>query len=241
MLNCLVIDDEPLAIRLLSDYVNKTDGLTLAGSFTSAIQALQFVEQSSVDLILLDVQMPDLTGLQFSKIINGKIPIILTTAYEQYALEGYELNVIDYLLKPISLERFLVAIHKARQRIQPAPLPTNISESRGSSPAHPGYIFVKTSYKTQKVNLDDILYFEGLGDYVRIHTTSERIMTLENMKHFAVTLPADRFIRVHRSFLIALDKIEFIERNRIIIQETYLPIGGTYQKEFWNRINGSQE
>lgn len=238
MLNCLVIDDEPLAIRLLSDYVNKTEGLTLGGAFTSAIEALQFVEQTAIDLIFLDVQMPDLTGLQFSKIINGKIPIILTTAYEQYALEGYELDVIDYLLKPISLERFLVAVHKARQRIQSS---NNPIVETNRLVVHPGYIFVKTSYKTQKVNLDDILYFEGLGDYVRIHTTSERIMTLENMKHFAATLPNDRFIRVHRSFLIALDKIEFIERNRIIIQETYIPIGGTYQKEFWNRINGPQE
>ncbi len=239
MLNCLIIDDEPLAIRLLSDYVNKTDGLALGGSFTNAIEALQFVQQEPVDLIFLDVQMPELTGIQFGKIVKGQVPIILTTAYEQYALEGYELDIIDYLLKPISLERFLVAVQKARRVInvsQPASSDTGSIASATPATLHPGYIFVKTSYKTQKINLDDIHYLESLGDYVRIHTSEEKVMTLENMKHFAATLPEERFMRVHRSYLIAIEKIEYIERNRIIIQEQHIPIGATYQEAFWERI-----
>lgn len=235
MLSCLIIDDEPLAIKLLSDYVDKTDGLELVETFSNPIEGLQFLGETPVDLVFLDIQMPELTGIQFMKIMNKKTHFILTTAYNQYALEGYEFDVIDYLLKPISLERFIISTNKAKERIlskdtTPQPL--------GAVQFAIDYIFVKTEYKVKKINLSDILYFEGMGDYISIQTASEKILTLENIKSFTERLPESRFIRVHKSYIISLEKINFIERNRIIINEKYIPIGNTYQERFWERING---
>lgn len=232
MLKCLLIDDEPLAIRLLSDYIEKTEGLSLLKSFTNPIGALQFADQNPPDLIFLDIQMPELTGIQFMKISNGKYPIILTTAYDHYALDSYEFDVIDYLLKPISLDRFMIAAKKAKQRLSATtnPPPTPVVEST------PDYIFVKSDYKTLKINLSDIYYLEGMGDYVCIHLQDKKILTLEKMKHFASALPEQNFMRVHKSFLVALDKIDFIERNRIVIKEQRLSIGATYKDAFWDRI-----
>lgn len=234
-MKCLIIDDEPLAIRLLSDYVAKTDGLTLLQSFTDPIQALRFAEQQRPDLIFLDIQMPELTGIQFMKIANGKYPIILTTAYDQYALDSYEFDVIDYLLKPFSLERFTTAADKAIRRLSP----THVAEQRkpqtGTAMAA-DYIFVKSDYKTLKIDLTDIYFLEGLGDYVAIHLEDRKILTLENMKHFEAILPGQHFIRVHKSFLVAINKINFIERNRIVIKDRRLPIGATYKDAFWERI-----
>lgn len=232
MLNCMIIDDEPLAIRLLSDYITKTEGLSLLESFTDPIQALQFAEQQPPDLIFLDIQMPELTGIQFMKIANGKYPIILTTAYDHYALDSYEFDVIDYLLKPISLDRFMIAANKAKLRLQPAVITTQAE----APPVTVDYIFVKSDYKTLKIDLADIYYLEGLGDYVAIHLRDKKILTLEKMKHFETALPAPNFMRVHKSYLIAIDKIEFIERNRIVIKDQRLPIGATYKEEFWARI-----
>lgn len=235
MLNCLIIDDEPLAIRLLSDYIEKTEGLSLLHTFTDPIEALQFAEKQSPDLIFLDIQMPELTGIQFMKIANGKYPIILTTAYDHYALDSYAFDVIDYLLKPISLDRFMIAANKAKTRLQPAGASTAM-EKPVNQEVSLGYIFVKSDYKTLKINLTDIYYLEGLGDYVAIHLKDKKILTLENMKHFEATLPEQNFIRVHKSFLVGLDKIEFIERNRIVIKDQRLPIGATYKEAFWAKI-----
>jgi len=238
MLNCLVIDDEPLAIRLLSDYIDKTDGLQLLQAFSNPIEALQYAEGNRPDLIFLDIQMPELTGIQFMKIANGKYPIILTTAYDHYALDSYEFDVIDYLLKPISLDRFMIAAKKAKERLHTS---TTLPATTIATPASdsPTYIFVKSDYKTLKVNLADILYLEGLGDYVCIHLPGKKILTLEKMKNLAASLPHNNFIRVHKSYLVAIDKIEFIERNRIVINEQRLPIGATYKDAFWDKIGGA--
>ncbi|MCB0637542.1 MAG: response regulator transcription factor [Lewinella sp.] len=230
MLNCLIIDDEPLAGKLLANYVEKAGDCQLAGAFADPIQALHALEETKVDLIFLDVQMPELTGIQFLKILNGKYPVILTTAYEEYALDGYDFDIIDYLLKPISFDRFLVAVRKARQRLS-AP-----AENTGTPADTPDYIFVKSEYKTQRIDLADLYYLEGMGDYVALHTRAGRILTLEKMKDFAGRLPATRFVRVHRSYIVALDKIEFIERNRIVIQGQRIPISASYQTDFWDRI-----
>jgi DNA-binding LytR/AlgR family response regulator len=235
MLNCLIIDDEPLAIRLLSDYLEKTEGLSLLKAFTDPIEALQFADKQTPDLIFLDIQMPELTGIQFMKIANGKYPIILTTAYDHYALDSYEFDVIDYLLKPISLDRFMIAANKARKRLQPAVASVSVA-SPANQEVPLDYIFVKSDYKTLKIDLADIYYLEGLGDYVAIHLKEKKILTLENMKHFEATLPEQNFIRVHKSFLVGIDKIEFIERNRIVIKDQRLPIGATYRDAFWDRI-----
>jgi DNA-binding LytR/AlgR family response regulator len=228
----MVIDDEPLAIRLLSGYIEKTEGLSLQKAFSNPIAALQYAESDPPDLIFLDIQMDELTGIQFMKIANGKYPIILTTAYDNYALDSYEFDVIDYLLKPISLDRFMIAANKAKQRLQSSAKATTETATVNA----PEYIFVKSEYKTLKINLPEIYYLEGLGDYVCIHLKDKKILTLENMKHFESVLPGQHFVRVHRSYLVALDKIDFIERNRIVIKEQRLPIGATYRDGFWERI-----
>ena len=232
-MNCLIIDDEPLAVKLLSDYVQKTEGLALLNAFTNPIVALQSLNENPPDLVFLDIQMPELTGVQFLKITNRKYPVILTTAYEQYALEGYEHDVIDYLLKPISYERFLVAISKARERIKPT---ESVAEIVVKPTIVTDYIFVKSEYKIQKIDFADILYLEGLGDYVAIHLASEKILTLENMKDLAAQLPDDRFVRVHRSYIVSLKKINFIERHRIVINDKYIPISNSYKEAFYAQI-----
>jgi DNA-binding LytR/AlgR family response regulator len=233
MLKCIVIDDEPLAVKLLSNYVVKCEFTTLAAAYNNPIEALKNLEYLPVDLILLDVQMPELSGVQFAKIVQGKYPVIITTAYEEYALEGYQLDIIDYLLKPISYARFIAAIDRARLRN------TNVSvpEKEVDTSSSQTYIFVKSGYKTQRIDLNDILYVEGMSDYIRIHTSNGTVLTLDSLKGFGASLPADRFMRVHKSYIIALHKLDFIENNRILVGEKRIPIGGTYQEAFWERIN----
>lgn len=232
-MNCIVIDDEPLAIQLLADYVQKTEGLTLIKTFSNPIKALQFINSQSIDLIFLDVQMPELSGIQLMKILNQQYQIILTTAYNSYAVEGFEYNVADYLMKPIAYDRFLIAIQKVQNRTQSSPQITPSIELPAAN-----FIFVKSEYRVQKINLDEIIYLEGLGDYVAIHTVKGKILTLENMKHFERKLPQQDFMRVHKSFLVALSKIDYIERNRIVIQEKRIPVSDSYKKVFWKRIKG---
>ena len=236
MIRCLVVDDEPLALDILEDYISKVPFLKLIKTTTSAIEALQLVQQDQIDLVFLDVQMPELTGIQFLKIINGKCQVILTTAYPQEALEGYELNVLDYLLKPIPFDRFYKAVHKVMQQNhapvaspEPAPAPVMVNNA-------PEFIFVKTEHKIQKIYLDDILYIEGLKDYISIFTAAERVITLQNMKKMEEVLPAGRFIRVHKSYIVSLDKIESIERSRISICQKVIPIGDTYRDHFFKLI-----
>jgi len=235
MIRCLVVDDEPLAIEIITDYIEKIPSLELAKSTTSAFEAIQFVQNNPVDLIFLDVQMPELTGIQFLKVIDGKCPVILTTAFPEYALESYELQVTDYLLKPIAFDRFYKAVQKVLGNKQ-----EQKSESQAQSvPAQPmDFIFVKTEHKILKVNLDDILYIEGLKDYISIFTAAERIITLQNMRKMEETLPVSKFVRVHRSYIVPLDKIEFIERSRIRIKDQIIPIGDTYRDNFFKRIGG---
>lgn len=235
MIRCLVVDDEPLAIEIITDYIEKIPALQLAKSTTSPFEAIQYIQENPVDLIFLDVQMPELTGIQFLKVIDGKCPVILTTAFPEYALESYELEVTDYLLKPIAFDRFYKAVQKVLGRqeqkpdkAQPEPVP--------SQPMN--FIFVKTEHKILKVNLDDILYIEGLKDYISIFTPAERIITLQNMRKMEEVLPPVKFIRVHRSYIVPLDKIEFIERSRIRIKGQIIPIGDTYRDNFFKRIGG---
>jgi two-component system, LytTR family, response regulator len=228
-MNCIVIDDEPLAASLLSDYILKTEGLHLAGMFTNAIEGLRAIQEQEPDLVFLDIQMPDLTGLQILKITGNKCRFILTTAYQEYALEGFEHEVVDYLLKPIGFERFLIAVNRARERGKTtAPAPNAVKA--------PDYIFVKTEYKIKKINLADILYFEALRDYVCIHTMQEKVMTLQSMRSFESQLATPAFVRVHKSFLVALGKIDHIEKNRVVIQEQYIPVGEVYRPQLMQAI-----
>lgn len=245
-LKCIAVDDEPLALDIIEDYVSKVPFLELVKRTENAIEALQLVQAGGIDLVFLDIQMPDLTGIQFLKIANGKANYILTTAYSQYALESYDLNVSDYLLKPIAFDRFYKAVEKVHNQLQKAepaaasPEPPQIQPAV-SAPAPQqiqDFIFVKTEHKIQKIQLDDILYIEGLKDYISIFTKTERVITLQNMKKMEETLPKGDFIRVHKSYIIALDKIESIERSRISISSKIIPIGDTYRDEFFKRIDG---
>ena len=233
MIRCLVVDDEPLALDILEDYINKVPFLSLVKTTTSAIEGLSLVQSGAIDLVFLDVQMPELTGIQFLKIINGKCDVILTTAYSQYALDGYELDVVDYLLKPIAFDRFYKAAQKVLQNSHHSN--TLVVEAPTAPKTH-DFIFVKTEHKIQKIYLDDILYIEGLKDYISIFTKTERIITLQNMKKMEESLPEKSFIRVHKSYIIALAKIESIERSRIQIGDKIIPIGDTYRDYFFKQI-----
>jgi two-component system, LytTR family, response regulator len=220
-----IVDDEPLAIELLADYVQKTPGLILTEATTDVFKVLKMVQEGVIDLVLLDVQMPQLTGIQFLKISGEKCSIILTTAYTEYALDGYEYNIIDYLLKPISYERFFKAIEKLKARQTATP------EDR--TPSAPDHLFIKSEYKLIRVKLDEITYIESLRDYIALHTTTQgKIMSLESMNNMEELLPSSRFTRIHKSYIIALDKIAYIEKNSVGIAGQVLPIGNTYKENF---------
>ncbi len=226
-MTCIIIDDEPLAVKLLESYVAKIEDLELVGTFNNPLEALKLLRESSVDVLFLDIQMPEITGVEFKKIINPEVKVIFTTAYSEYALESYDLNAVDYLLKPITFQRFLQAVEKIKEKSTTVQIENT-----------PNYIFVKTEYRHQKLGLSDILYLKGLSDYVAIQTKENKVLTLQNMKDFEQILPKSKFIRVHKSYIVSLEHIEFIERNRIVIEGEYIPIGATYKDAFWNAING---
>ena len=230
MLKCMVIDDEPLAIQLLANHISKVSFLELVNTFNNPMEALISFNSNPVDLILLDIQMPQLTGIQFMKLLQNRAQVIITSAYEEYAIEGYEHNVTDYLLKPISFERFYRAVEKAYNINNPT---HKINPKQDLYPATGGYIFVKVETKMVRVELDDILFIEGLKNYVSIFTRTQRIVTLQVMKQLEEILPANRFIRVHKSYIVALDKINSIERQEIYINDRIIPIGITYQEQFF--------
>ncbi|SEO98077.1 DNA-binding response regulator, LytR/AlgR family [Mucilaginibacter gossypiicola] len=240
MIRCLVVDDEPLALHILEDYISKMPFLQLVKATTNPIEALTMVQAAEADLVFLDVQMPELTGIQFLKIANGKAKVILTTAYPQYALEGYELDVVDYLLKPIAFDRFFKSVQKAQSIIQPvAAKPQQVvvqAEPVQQDDFSTDFIFVKTEHKIQKVYLHDIMFIEGLKDYISIFTSAERIITLQGMKKMEDALPEKHFVRVHKSYIVALNKIDSIERSRIQIGDKIIPVGDTYRDEFFRMI-----
>jgi two-component system LytT family response regulator len=241
MIRCLIVDDEPLALHILEDYMSKIPFLQLVKATTNPIEALTLVQEGAADLVFLDVQMPELTGIQFLRIANGKAKVILTTAYPQYALEGYELDVIDYLLKPIAFDRFFKAVQKAQSVLQPAaakPIQAEATRQQPQQDFISDFIFVKTEHKIQKVYLNDILFIEGLKDYISIFTSAERIITLQNMKKMEDALPTKYFIRVHKSYIVSVNKIDSIERSRIFIGEKIIPVGDTYREEFFKVIDG---
>ena len=230
MIKCIIIDDEPLAAQLLASYAEKIDYLEVMGVFSNPLEALSFIQSNIVDLALLDIQMPEINGTQLAKIFNPDIRIIFTTAYPEHAVEGFELNAVDYLVKPINFYRFLTAINKVSDNPNAASTSTDkISE----------LLFIKTEHRLQKVKLSAILYFKGMGDYVQVITEDERIMTLENLSTFDKRLTSIGFIRTHKSYLVALDKITFVQNHKIKIREDIIPIGRKYQAEFYKTLNNS--
>src|SRR5436190_13559944 len=233
MLKCMVIDDEPLAIQLLANHISKVPFLELVSSFNNPMEGLINFNSNPTDLIFLDIQMPQLTGVQFMKLLQNRAQVVITSAYEQYAIEGFEHNVTDYLLKPISFERFYKGAEKAYNLKNPAHI---LDRKQDLYPPTGGYIFVKVETKMVRVELDDILFFEGLKNYVSIYTKTKRIVTLQVMKQLEEILPPNRFVRVHKSFIIALDKINSIERQEIYIADRIIPIGITYQEQFFKLL-----
>jgi two-component system, LytTR family, response regulator len=230
-IRCLLVDDEPLALDLLEGYVAKTPSMQLAGRCSSAFQAMEMLEKTEVDLMFLDIQMPGLTGLEFTRSLSSGPKVIFTTAFEQYALEGFKVNALDYLLKPVSYPEFLNSVNKAKRWFD--------QTEKATSPETRNSIFVKSDYKLVQVEFSSILYIEGLKDYVKIHLEGidKSILSLMSMKSFEENLPEARFMRVHRSFIVNLDKIHTIERNRIVFGKEYIPISENYKENFQRFVN----
>jgi two-component system, LytTR family, response regulator len=236
-LSCYIIDDEHLAQTILEEYVAKVSFLEWKGSFSSALDAAALMDKDKPDLLFLDINMPDLNGLSFISMLNPMPMIILTTAYDQYALKAFDLEVKDYLLKPISFERFYKGVLRVYQESNPSHQ-TVQAETPPVVKNEPDYIFLKVGFRIQKIEVREILFVEGVKDYLRIHTPKEKIMTLMTFSKLEELLPEKKFARVHRSFMVALEKIEHIEKNRIRIADQYIPISETYAAGFYKKLNG---
>jgi DNA-binding LytR/AlgR family response regulator len=238
-ITCYIIDDEHLAQEILEEYVAKVPFLELKGTFMSPLEAAATLDADKPDLLFLDINMPDLDGLSFIPLLNPKPMIILTTAYDQYALKAFELEVRDYLVKPFSFERFYKSVLRLYQQQSSRQLPPK-PEPTPSSASEPDYIFLKVGHTIQKVLARDILYIEAMKDYLRIHTSKDKIMTLLSFAKLEELLPAAKFARVHRSFMVAMDKIDHIEKNRIRIANQLIPISDSYAEAFFKRLKGIQ-
>ena len=223
-INCIIVEDEPLAMERTQMFIEKVKDLHLLESFDNAISAMDYIRDHSVDLIFLDIKMDELSGIQFLETTRVDAQVIITTAYDEYALKGYDLNVTDYLLKPFDLDRFLKAIEKVRENLS-----SKVQEQN--------FIFIKTENRLEKVFFDEILFIEGMGDYRRFHCKDRRIMTLQTFTELENILPKNRIPRVHKSFMVAVDKIDSIERSRIHILTEIIPVSDTYREHFYSLIN----
>jgi DNA-binding LytR/AlgR family response regulator len=239
ILTCAIIDDEPLAVSLLESYVNKTPFLKLEGMYNSAVDALSRFSEQPVDVLFLDIQMPELNGLEFSRIIGNDMRIIFTTAFGSYALDSYKVNALDYLLKPISYPDFLQSAGKALQWYEMLHKQEEKATELPVAKVEAETIFIKSEYKLIQVELRKILYIEGLKDYIKIYTEGEArpIISLMSMKTMEELLPSSRFIRVHRSFIVQPEKIKVIDRNRIVFGKEYIPISESYRQKFNDFLN----
>jgi two-component system LytT family response regulator len=235
---CLIVEDEPLARNLLTEYVKKVSFLNLVKACSNPMEALDVLRTNTIDILFLDIQMPEITGITLLKILQKKPMVILTTAYSEYALESYELDVVDYLLKPITFDRFLKAVDKASQRITSPTVHQSVEKT--SVESSPGFVFVKDGTKLVKINLEDILYVEGLKDYVTIHTKTQKVVTLQRLKSLEMQLPSDKFIRIHHSYIIALKAIDVIHKGEVQIGSAMIPISDSYKKTFKDLIDKNQ-
>jgi DNA-binding LytR/AlgR family response regulator len=224
-MNCLLVEDEPLAMLRLKEYIQRVPFLQLSHAVDNGWEALPILQGGTVDLLFLDIEMDGLSGLQLLESLPKRPAVILTTAFDQYALKGFELQVADYLLKPYTFDRFLQAVTRVQERL------LSVQEQ-----AQPTFFFVKTEYRLQKVAFDELLFIEGMRDYRRLHLNDATIMTLETFGELEKGLPDRRFCRVHKSYIVALDRIDSIERDRISIQNTLIPISDTYRSRFYQLI-----
>lgn len=225
--NCIIIEDEPLALERTKNFVLKVPFLNLNATFDNALTGLAYLQSNEVDILFLDINMDELTGIELLESSSIESQVILTTAYQEYALKGYELNITDYLLKPFTFNRFLQAVNKAQENL-----------SKNNTETALDFIFVKTENRLEKITLQDIIYIEGMRDYRRIHCVDKKIMTLQTFKELEQIIPAQLVSRVHKSYMIALPRIESIEKNRIKIGSQLIPISDTYKKTFYQKING---
>jgi len=230
IITCAIIDDEPLAAGLLESYVKKTPYLSLQGTYNSAITAMRDLRENPVQLLFLDIQMPELSGIEFARILPKDTKIILTTAFNQYAIEGYKVNALDYLLKPVSYQDFLQSTDKALEWFT--------TQKKQAVKQDDRFMFVKSDYKLIRVCLDDILYIEGLKDYIRIYLrTGEKIMSLMSMKKLEEYLPQPEFLRVHRSWIVHMPEVTTIDRFRIVFGDLFIPISDNYKEQVQNYLD----
>lgn len=228
MIRTIAIDDEPLALKLVSGYIEKTPFLTLAGAFDNPISAMEYYELNPVELVLLDIQMPDLLGTDFVRMLQNGPKVIFATAFEKFALEGFRLDAVDYLLKPFGYEEFLTAALKAKKLIELE------SHQAASVETNEQFLFIKSEYKIRRINYSDILYIEGMKDYVKIYLKNDPhpVLSINSLKTLEAKLPPSRFMRVHRSFIVNLERIETIERFRIVFGNVYIPVSDQYKEVF---------
>ena len=227
MIRCIAIDDEPLALKQIAAYIDKTPFLSFCGQFDSALQAISYLQENETDLMFVDINMPDLNGIDFMKSLSNPPRVIFTTAYSEYAIEGFRVDAVDYLLKPISYSDFLKAADKACERIQ------HTTEKPTTVQHNDEFLFIKSEYKIIRINYKDIKYIEGMREYVRIFIENQQpIMSLMSIKKLVEHLPENDFMRVHRSFVVNLNKITTVERNRIIFGKIYIPVSEQYHEQF---------
>ena len=252
-LTCVLLDDEPLALDLLADYCAQVPFLELKGRFHDALAGLAFLQDNPVDVVLLDISMPRLTGLQLVQLLPAPAPrIIFTTAFDQYAVQSYTLNAADYLLKPIAFDRFLQAVNKVRpvagaaaamgsNTVSTLPAAVEAAAAPAAPVAPADAMFVKNEHRLQRVAFDDILYVEGMKEYLMLHTTVGNILTLQSFRRVEEVLPPERFVRIHKSFLVALSRIEHVERGKVQVAGRLLPVGDTYRDAFAELIRTHQQ
>jgi DNA-binding LytR/AlgR family response regulator len=225
MMKCIIVEDEIPALKLLADYASRIPDIELVGTYQDAMSALGIVNSEHIDLMFLDIQMPLLTGIDLLKTMNSRPMVVITTAYAEYAVEGYHMDVIDYLLKPIPFERFLQAVNKALRNYNNL----HLQRQNGQVNLERNYFFVKEDYKLTKVLFDDILFIEGMSEYVRIHTTTRKIVTLESLKNLELKLPSDMFIRIHKSYIVAVNRVTAIVGNSVEIKGSLFTVGKSYR------------
>jgi two-component system, LytTR family, response regulator len=238
-IRCIAVDDEPPALAQIEEYTSRVPYLELLASFDNAFETLDFLKANEVELLFLDIEMEGLTGIQLLNVLKRKPKVVLTTAYDQYAIKAFDLDVSDYLLKPISFERFLQAVDKIYDILQPKNIPV-VSSLNSEVPTR-NYMFIKTEYRMQRVDFEDILFIEGMKEYLIIHTIEgKKVLTLMSFKKMEEMLPGSNFTRVHKSYIVALDKIISIERNRIKIGNILIPVGESYSKIFYSILENKK-
>ena len=236
-INCIIVDDEPAAIRVVENFLKNLPEVNLAGTCKSAFEAIKLLKEKNIDLIFLDINMPGLSGIDFLKSLRNPPLVVVTTAYREYAVESYELDVIDYLHKPFSFDRFYQAFQKAEEKILLRSKKPEIDTSE-TTVENKGYTFFNVNKRLVKVNFNELLYIESTGEYCKINTTGERYIVHITLKKLLTILPPNAFIRVHKSFIVAIDKIKLVEGNMVKIGDKSIPIGYSYKKVFLDTIAG---